>query len=956
MHNILIFIQLAAMVLSFGSILITALQRPCREQGVLQIASIAAFAQCAGYFFELTSKTRDAAMIALKLQVTGVCFFVFMMLRFVLRVCRMKIPRFLFPSLVSFGFLILLPAYTSEHHSLFYKSIRFSSDWLYPHLEIKPGVLYFVFYLVLLGCLCAVMLLCTYRALTGNKSSRRVMLIIALCAGLLVFLFTLYQAGFFVYYDPMPAACALCAVILILTAYAYRLFDVMQSVREMVVEMNPEALVITDENFCFLDANPAAVRLFPGLGGFRQGTGIQFVSERLYTLLSSPERVEYTENGRFYESSRTKIYDQNRLKGYVAWISDVTEVHAHLEKLIEMRNRADRASSSKSEFIANMSHEIRTPMNAIVGFSELLLQDKTLSGVSHSYVSDIKTASLSLLDIVNDILDISKAESGRLDIVPAEYSTHSLISEIINIINILIGKKPVKFHTYIQPDIPQVLYGDAKCIRQMLINLLNNAVKFTSDGYIALSVTANPDRDGWIRLSFTVEDTGIGIKEEDLNRLFQPFSRLNENRNIEGTGLGLALSRRIALLMDGDISVQSEYGRGSVFTVVIRQRVIGNRSISDVARQSGGGSSVTITTLSAPDAKALVVDDNPVNIRVTCSMLGHFGISADGAESAQRAFELIAAAQYDIVFMDHMMPEIDGIEAAKHIRGMGGEYFKQVPIIALTANAVMGMREMFLLSGFNDFLSKPVTVKRLENVLRGQLPPQLLRYSSEQRSSASDEQLEALGIMANGINIKLGLSHFGGDTDAFIGALETFLYNGERNIAGAEETFSAEDLKNYTIRVHGIKGVALIVGAQKLSEKAKLLEAAGQKGDISCIRHNHLGFIQDYRDILAALSHIFPEKESAPAQLISAGQEKLSEYLAQLQLYIAEFDSNSANDILSEIKKYDFGEDIKSCLETASEALRRFDYSLAAKSVRDAVGLTANITSKSNLQIKSAVK
>lgn len=939
MHNALVAIQLICVVISFLGIVIMAAQKVCYEQRVLQITSIAVFVYNAGYLFELTSKSLDAALIAIKMQYTGSCFFVLMMLFFILRLCRIKVPPLLFLLLSIFSFVILLAVYTCEFHTLFYRKIGFSSDWIFPHVKLEPGILYFTFYFLMTIYLLVIIFCCLYRAITGNKNNRYVMLVMVIAAAAPIVIFAMYQSGFFVHYDPMPVTSAVCSSILIMTVYAYRLFDVMQSVREMVVEMNPEALIIVDENFCFVDANHAAVSLFSGLQGCRKGVNIREISPRLSTLFSTSKQVEFIENDRFYESNRTKIYDQNKLKGYVAWISDVTDVHAHLDKLIEMKNRANRASKSKSEFIANMSHEIRTPMNAIIGFSELLLQDKDISVVSHGYASDIKAASLSLLDIVNDILDISKAESGRLDIVPAEYNSYSLIDDVINIINILIGKKNIEFHTYTQPDIPHTLYGDEKCIRQMLINLLSNAVKFTDDGYIALSVTSEVISEDWVCLVFTVEDTGIGIRDEDKERLFRAFSRVNEDRNIEGTGLGLAISRRIALLMDGDITVKSEYGKGSVFTASIRQKVIGKGSISDIARQTAYANSAMITTLSAPNAKALVVDDNPVNIKVTCAMLGHFKIKSDGAISASEAFELIKLNKYDIVFMDHMMPEIDGIEATKKIRNMQGEYFKQVPIIALTANAIMGVREKFLLSGFNDFLPKPVMIKMLENSLQNHLPPQMITYSSQQQKIVNDDQLKALSVMANGINIKMGLQNFNGDTEAFMQSLEIFFRNGENNISDIENDFITNDIKKYTIHVHGIKGVALMVGAQNLAEKALELEVAGKKKDFIFIKYKHREFVQCYREIIIGLSMIFLESQEEQSALIAIDVEKIKKYLFQLQTCISEFDSNSANEVIKEMQKHDLGEEIGSLVSSVSEAMRRFDYPLARGKIRTALEL-----------------
>jgi len=379
------------------------------------------------------------------------------------------------------------------------------------------------------------------------------------------------------------------------------------------------------------------------------------------------------------------------------------------------RNKADMESRQKSTFLANMSHEIRTPMNAIIGMAELLTNEQ-LSKRQVGFIDDIKVSAYSLLSIINNILDISKIESGKFSLTPVNYDFHTLIDSIISMFSYVTQKKELEFKYESTGDLPEYLYGDDLRLRQVLINICGNAVKYTEKGYVKLKISVSNGN-----LIFEISDTGMGIRKEDMPRLFDTFERMEmeKNRSIAGTGLGLPLCKSFVEMMGGKILVESEHERGSVFTIII-PAVPGDKtkvkSVNNIQKER---------TLSAPNANVLVVDDNEFNLKVAEGLLDLFKIKAKIAFSGKEAIDMIQKNEFDIVFMDHMMPEMDGVEATRKIRKLGAQY-ETLPIIALTANAVQGAKEKFLSSGFSGFISKPIDIQELNEALREWLPPEKL--------------------------------------------------------------------------------------------------------------------------------------------------------------------------------------------------------------------------------------
>ena len=735
--------------------------------------------------------------------------------------------------------------------------------------------------------------------------------------------------------------------------------------------------------------------------------------------------------------------------------------------LLEM---AQQASKTKSNFLANMSHEIRTPLNGVVGMCELILRENDISDTVRDYCFGIQNSGRSLLAIINDILDFSKIESGKMEIISEEFNIASTMNDVINMALTRKADNPIEIIVRCAPDIPVGLVGDELRIRQVMVNLVTNAIKFTNRGCVVISVQYTKTEEG-IDLSVSVADTGVGISEEHLKTLFTSFRQIDtkKNRAVEGTGLGLAICKRLVTSMGGQIDVKSKEGEGSEFSFVIPLKVsdsapfvaikepeniraacyidITKYSVPRVAKEysaliSDMGTSLGIVfdlydslsalrntdkkythiftgreeytanreyfdgihdevdvvivqerlnavelrdnmkcifkpfyvmtaasifnheklkvnvnerrnsgvRFNAPKARVLVVDDNIVNLKVAVGLMRPYHMQVLTVDSGQAAISMLRSQDIDIVFMDHMMPEMDGIEATKAIRSMEVAYYKNLPIIALTANAVNGARDMFLEAGLNDFIAKPIELSALDRVLKTWLPRELLqapaprgeRPPAKERRRKSDIPAESKPKDQENksclLDKDIGIMYTGGDQDAYNEILEVYVRKADEKHGRIQQLYNEKDWKNYIIEVHALKSSSLTVGAKTLSELAKEMEFAGKEENYSLIDEKNAALLDLYKQV-AELGRKQLGLDDKPAEaavdvsaLTSITADKAGEFIERIKSACENFDGDEVAKICDEASQYAVGDvALKPLFDAVKSDVDDFEYDSAAE-------------------------
>lgn len=747
----------------------------------------------------------------------------------------------------------------------------------------------------------------------------------------------------------------------------------------------------------------------------------------------------------------------------------LTKSREEQETLIE---HLEYASRTKNDFLANMSHEIRTPMNAIVGMCELILRDDINDEVRENCFN-IQNSSRSLLSIINDILNFSKIEAGKLELIEEPFNLASTINDVINMAMTRKGDKDIEIIVRVDPTIPKGLIGDEMRIRQIIINLLTNAIKFTNKGCVVLKITQSR-RDYGINLNVSVKDTGIGISDENIEKLFTSFQQVDtrKNRAVEGTGLGLAICKRLIAQMHGFINVTSTYGEGSEFRFVIPLKVADTnefiqlkdadniniaayfnwkkydhpqieKEYSKLIHELGdklkvkftvfnsieelkqGMSSQTFThcftareeytsnaeyfdqlaeneqtvvvhdrflkidlpanikriykpfyALSfaailnnekyaydthdhrhftsrfvAPEAKILLVDDNATNLKVAAGLMKPYNMKIFTVSSGQEAIDALATKDYDIVFMDHMMPVMDGVEATRIIRDMPGEYYKNLPIIALTANAVNGAREMFLSMGFNDFLAKPIEVSLLDRVLRSWLPAErLVTTTSTVDDNSKDASRDNAGNISNIsddlIDYNKGLMYAGNNINSYHEVLTVYTESSKKYRQDLIDNYEAKDWAEYTVGAHALKSSSLSIGAVSLSEFAKKVELAGKTGSYDVVSNSHADLIDLYDKVIEHANNYLlaqkpvqePLKDIADKALSNMSYEQFIEKVNQITEACDVFDGVTATELCDELCSYEVnGVGLHTYFETAKKCVEDYDYATALETINSAL-------------------
>ena len=972
----------------------------------LMLANVACLMMNGGYTLVLRSQSYGEAMLAFLSQHLGSVFFYLFFTRF--------ISSYLFPKR-STNFLFawlgiesvsLFLLWKDNWGKLVFSDIQYQKDSAgnFGYLVMEPGIVLNLRH----GMICITLIIglgyTMYRMFKTTSIKERRNLARLTGAEAVILGALILTLMFKPVYDIVPVASSVAVLAIILSVITGEFFSVTDKGRDWVFEHIEDVFLIVDDTYGYLDSNAYAREVFPELQKKRK---TEQISKELVSLFErDEERVLLAD--RYYEKNVTAIRQDEEIAGYSLLLLDITNQQRLIEELKIAKEKAEEANRAKSDFISNMSHEIRTPMNAIVGMTEILLRGN-LEEQQKGYLRNIKSSGNALLMIINDILDVSKMEAGMMKIVQEEYEPMSMLSDLSMIFLNRIGEKNIELLFDIDETLPQVLYGDSLRIRQIIINLMNNAIKFTEEGYVKLVFKVNKKTEEELELTILVQDTGQGIKPEELKHLFQSFVQVDtkRNRDKEGTGLGLALCKKLTNLMGGTIGVNSVYGEGSEFFVTFPQGIRGKQlaaewnkpeeqtcyissllqnsyltdslkelakryqldyieyeaaketrknlsylftddldSVQDMADrvwleamqteicllqnpmkesvwdktvvlvnkplfslnfcqilnhqvQSGFVESEEYLNFKAPKARILIVDDNEMNLTVAKGLLAPLEMQMDTADSGKRALQMLETQSYHIVFMDHMMPEMDGIEATQQIRQREDTYFKTLPVIALTANAVAGAKEMFLQAGFNDFVAKPIEMKEICMKIKHWLPKELIQKQTV-TEPWEEKQPESSELEIAGLDTAMGIKYSGGKA-LYLKLLGDFYKLIERKAVKIEKCLADGLLRDYTIEVHALKNTARMIGAAELSELCYQLECYGnaeQREEVEKLTPQMLALYRSYLPILASYG------EDAGKEKRKMTKESFFELLGNIRQAVENFDFDTVDFLMKQFEEY----------------------------------------------------
>lgn len=619
------------------------------------------------------------------------------------------------------------------------------------------------------------------------------------------------------------------------------------------------------------------------------------------------------------------------IAGIIVWrVMKGTVIRRQYEEIRQARDDAERANSAKTRFLANISHEIRTPINTIIGMDEMIMREDP-SGVPKgyfmsmmNYAFDIKNASETLLGLINDLLDISKIESGKMHLVEREYDVTDVLRSIVSMIRVKSTEKELTFDVVVDEMMPKKLYGDDGKIKQIVLNLLTNAVKYTEHGGFILSVSMVERADDQAKICFSVKDTGIGVKAEDMDKLFIAYERLDEQKNsgIQGTGLGLDISRRFAEMMGGSLTCESVYGEGSEFILAIDQKIMDMTPMGLFVEHDEKAGGPYVPQFIAPDADVLVVDDNPMNLNVIKGLLKATKIFVTTADSGEECLEKMKSTRFNVVLLDHMMPGMDGVETVARIR----ETDKDIPVYALTANSSVG-EEFYKSKGFTGYLAKPIDSYALEKTIMKHLPEEImLKPAAEDAVTEPDTIPEELSWIYDipDISVEEGIKNSGG-ISSFIYSLKLFLDTIEGNAKVISDAYEGGDIRLYTIKVHALKSSARIIGATEFSALCASLEDAGNKQDKEFIDRNHDKLLDWYFKLGDKLSALNRTEEDSSAKEKIKESDLLDAYGA-LKDIIPQMDYDAVEFILDSLNKYKLPEGDDEKVKELAARLKVFDW------------------------------
>lgn len=1032
MQMFLITIQLIGMIVLFVQAIYLVNQRPSRQQMRLLLFMIALLINFCGYLFEIQAVTSEQALQAVKFSYLGKPVSVLVLFLFVLEYCKIRLPKKLPLVLAILHIAIIFFALTCDMHNLFFSSITYTTEGLFPHLVFEIGPVCMIYYCMVAVYVIVLIAASVYRFRGRiNETERHRIISFFAIFGIMLLGWAGYFFNWFGGYDTTLIAYLVSVIILSAYLHKDKILDTLSLAQDQAIDELSDGLLVLDQNNMMLYHNKKAGELYQ-LDSIGALPGI---IEELDDCIIEKTNIE--RDNRVYEVSSRLIIKQNIYFGKMYVFNDITEsfrfaksAQEQAEIMKGLKERAEAANQAKSTFVSNITHEIRTPMNAIVGMTEILLREE-LPEQDRGYLMNIKNSGNALLSIVNDILDFSKMESGKMELVEDEYDPMLMLSDLSMIFLTRIGDKDMEILFDIDERLPKKLIGDGLRIRQIIINIVNNAIKFTERGFVRLQIRVGDVNGDNMELLVSVKDTGQGIKEEDMDKLFGSFQQVDSKRNRgkEGTGLGLSISKQLVEMMGGSIGVRSTYGEGSEFYFNVIQKVADAQPAAEIHAEEArehlkvggyfskrylwdtledltkryavacvpyeewcntreqldcffmdkqaydkiagdmdnystkmgeiyvlhnplleecnaagvtavnkplfslnfcrmlnheslyvGPETEDYMNFTAPEVSILVVDDNEINLEVTAGLLEPLNMHIDTADSGKRALQMIEKKKYHLIFMDHMMPVMDGVETTERIRRMNDEYYQTVPIIALTANALMDAREKFAKAGMNDFVAKPIEMKEICKCLKKWLPKEMIvpvdsAVKKEKESASTAEQASASqqsqgadatqpvqdGTLPDlpGINPADGIKYSGSEK-LWYKLLGDFYKLIDVKANKLEKCLADGLIKDYTIEVHALKNTARMAGAAELSDWFHRMEDCGNAGDVETITRETPDLIKEMKSFKEILR---PYGEAGNQNKKEASVEELTEILTRMHDAMDGFDLDGVDDAMQELEK-----------------------------------------------------
>ena len=822
-----------------------------------------------GYLKVATAENEYEAILANGISYLDGCFLELFFFLYLISFCKLKPPKALTAVLLTVGSVVFFFSINTASNHLLYKSAKLRSMDGVSYLVKEYGPVHTVYY-VMIAIYLLVNLSVLIYSFTRKNVSKINSLLLLIIYMIIIFAF-LAGKSFHPAFELLPAAYTLSQILFLIVMRKINLYDISESAAVNIAEKGDIGFASFDLKKRYLGCTDPVTDCMPEFKELYIDKILRPENENYKKALDCISQVQdgvdaphfyVTRNDVTYKVTAGYMYLGKKIIGYQLRTEDNTQESRMIEalKLREQqkemeakmltleKSAADAANKAKSSFLAEMSHEIRTPINAIIGMNEMILRtsddEKTLE-----YSVNIDHASKTLLSLINSILDFSKIEDGKMEIVPVRYKTSELIYTLMETVSERAKNKGLRFRLEIDESLPSYLYGDDVRVSQVIQNLLTNAVKYTEKGSITLSIQNGGTEDERVLLKVSVKDTGIGIRAEDMDKLFESFSRLEEkrNRNIEGTGLGMSIVTKLLSIMGSELKVQSVYGEGSEFSFALYQKIADDRPMGSFsAGQAPASGRITKAVgLYAPDARVLVVDDNEMNLKVAQNLLGLFGIEPSVAHSGYEAIELIKQNDYMLILLDHMMPKLDGIETLTALKE--GRLLKEgTKVIALSANAITGAREEYLAAGFDDYISKPIDIDELEKVLSRYLPESCIKArDNEELSDDNDAKMSSFeSELPKNIDTAAGLKNCMDDESFYRELLSDYASSAEEKI-NRLESFKNDGLtEDYRILIHSIKSSSKTVGDLKAAELAQSLEAAAAGRDMPFINEHHREFCE----------------------------------------------------------------------------------------------------------------